>query len=1392
MAIDTSSLDKYRKDKKTASTSITDIDISAFGLEWDTSKPTTVEPAKEPVEFLGGATISAPKGDQLDAFGNIKSGQTRFLPRLIDTLRPLLPRGVSQPLFGSGVDYGFGKDTGFIQWALPGLAKEDIQRFEDRVESLVKPRLIDGIRVSIPKERANDIAWRKVTGQDLDDVTPLEQKIMRNVGLWEGAGSLLDGLNFIPFAGKILRIGAGTQLAKIAKLTDSLLIGKEIDVILPKLGAAERAALIKKLVPVTRVGDVERIVGEATVKFAKQLDAAAPGLKKISTGKTIAAGQAGKEITGVAAGAAGAADNVAPTFVNDARRTSASGRPLPRVGATDAPPAGLRPPVDTALPKNAPVLVTGQAVDLPVFRGTGDTKKILTRSGEGIMSNSAKYYAFTKEYAQNFGDKIEEAVVSLKKPFVIRNDNDLEAFRKLTGGKYLVWTWDDDTARVVAENARRRKALMDQGYDSLVIQIDPMSEARKTRSIFDDSQVIMLDGKTAKEVAKAAAPVAARVKTGDSLNRAIQADKARTSIQVGNAKPVMTNADVPPAVKVADKTLDVKGLNEMIRRDQISIGSTGVIGRRFQKGRDLVAEMTGNLTRLNEKIPDAEIVRLREMSLLGPETIDEIIARSRGIITDVQSVESAKLLRATIDDVIALPKGVALTKEQQKALEQVIAFQEKVVKDISNLIDYGGQASTPAERNLLNRLKGGFSEMNDHNLLNHALAEAVRKMRLAQMVEMGTRKESGRALQGLKKRAEGIDNRLRLLFQQINNNKKLSDLEKQAMIERVAKADINDDLEFTKLMEKLSTADFFDKFAEWSVAAKLWNPTTHAVNLSGNAVRQLIDMGIKSATNPLVAKADMMGALTGFRQGTKNAWRALTDDGYAAKLAKYIEVGGTSPSIPGRFGKYARTPFRFLAAGDEIFRTMGFQRKLHRDAYTMARKEGLRGKQLEARMNELLNVPTLKMLDDATLEGKRMTFQEDLGSFMSSLDTLRNPSMGKSAGDKAVRTGVRLFIPFLKTPTNLFKQSMDFSPIGYLKNGPELIRAIKRGDVEKAGTILGEATLGTALAAWIAIETLEGNVTGGAPSSKSEKDRFYRENKMPYAVKIGGVWYQYKRVDPFASVLGVASDMTTIYGETKPTELAGALVGVIAENLKDKTYLSGVSALMDALTGEDYERDFAVKGMILGAVLPSFIGHTARSIDPTVRVADTLGQRLMVQIPGFSDGFPAKVDVLGYDIERANKGLNYFFNPIQGETARIDPVTRGLMEINKTVALPQESFSLDTKKIGVKDGVSTKFSFNSSEYEDYAKFVGTALRNELDKMFRTDAYRRADDEDKIKMIDKARDEIQLKYKREFAKQKLGLEVDRAQQIRNIMDGKDPDAPAEPTTSEAIQSYFLGQ
>lgn len=807
-----------------------------------------------------------------------------------------------------------------------------------------------------------------------------------------------------------------------------------------------------------------------------------------------------------------------------------------------------------------------------------------------------------------------------------------------------------------------------------------------------------------------------------------------------------------PSIGDGSKIDGVEGetIREQIAKANLSIKGSRATGERSNAFvRKRVEE---NIKRQNEKIADADFVKFREENLLEPETLSEVIMRTRGIITDAEALERAKSIKVTTSDILNLPKGTVLNKEQRFAFSSALNRERAVRKKLSELIDGGGAGTTKEERVLIERIEGDFKELPEDQLLVTALEQQSKVVKQLEIMDLGLRSEAGRSLQALKKDVAELDLRLNTLYTRIKNRPAI---ERQAIIERIVNTNLDDNKRFLELIREVSEPSFIEKFAEYSVAAKLWNPTTHIVNLAGNTLRQVADLAITAGTNPKALMADLAGISTGMRHGLKQALRALTDEGYAATLSKYIETGGIAPAIGGKLGTIARTPFRFLGAGDQIFRSIAYQRSLYRQAFEKVK--GMKGN-VDENMKTFLEKPTFEMMEEAQKQASRMTFQEEMPELVRKINSFRNIDSSQSKGRQLSGLVFRLFVPFLKTPLNLARQAVDFSPLGFLKVAKNRKKYFVGGEITEEGRRrIGEAVIGTSIIA-TGISLLENDLlTGGAPKEKKARALFYSQGKLPYSVKINDTWVQYKRVEPFSTILSLVADIGQL-SEDK-TEDDGKFmkaVSHIGSQVKDKTFLQGFSSFMD-LFGSDWERERAVKNIVVGSTLPSFVGAISRTVDPTIRESEGVLEAYQAAIPFASKNLPARIDFLGNAIERSNQGLNYLFNPIQTSIEEIDPITKELIDLDYPLPLPRTSFDFDGEKI----------ELDGKQFEKYSKQIGNKIKEDILKAIEHPRYKRMDAEKKVKHIKQLRAEAMKEAKVPFIARHIKKNFEGREQRRKL-------------------------
>jgi len=260
---------------------------------------------------------------------------------------------------------------------------------------------------------------------------------------------------------------------------------------------------------------------------------------------------------------------------------------------------------------------------------------------------------------------------------------------------------------------------------------------------------------------------------------------------------------------------------------------------------------------------------------------------------------------------------------------------------------------------------------------------------------------------------------------------------------------------------------------------------------------------------------------------------------------------------------------------------------------------------------------------------------------------------------------LRLITPFVKTPVNIAKAGYDRSvgPIvgaaqlfaarrfpalaqGLESSKNRLVQDMLSGDARRSSDAIGRASLGistTTLVLTLAAQEAEDGMpllTGRGPSDKETRQLLEEAGWQPYSIRIGNEYVAYGRLDPFASIIGTAADITNYIkfaaaeDQSTAEDLTYGLAISLANNFTNKTYLSGLANFFDMM--HDPQRGFPVWARTLGA---SFVPGQAAAIkdvvDPNLRDVRSILDAARARWPGASDDLPPMRNVLGEPVRRA-------------------------------------------------------------------------------------------------------------------------------------------------------------
>ncbi len=674
----------------------------------------------------------------------------------------------------------------------------------------------------------------------------------------------------------------------------------------------------------------------------------------------------------------------------------------------------------------------------------------------------------------------------------------------------------------------------------------------------------------------------------------------------------------------------------------------------------------------------------------------------RGKITHKTTRELADDLGMTEKQLLRRRKGRAFNAEEALAARDILNTSAGNLVDLQKRI-----VANPTEENLA------------------LFKMAMEKHAAVQAEVSGVATEAGRALSAHRiqsaKNARVAKNYQKMLdvLGGRNNSEKLA--------RYFSTIDPTDQTAVNKFIMEMTEAKTSDKVFEAWINGLLSGPQTHVVNTTSNALTFLsgiperatgatLDLMRATATGTPRERMfgeipeHIYGAWHGMKEGVRAGMKAFATE-IPTEDAMKLEIP-RKMAIKGKKGRIIRLPGRSLMAMDEFFKAVNYRAELHSLAFRQAAKEGLKGQERAVRIAEIVAKPSDELKEKATEEMLYRVFQKELGPSGKALTKLRT-----------VTPGLKYVVPFLKTPTNIAKFGIERTPLS-LARYPGMFRKLMKGELK--GVDITDEMAKTLMGSMIGLGTFmyakEGNITGGGPKNKSDREALYRTGWQPYSVKVGNKYYSYGRLEPLGMVMGISADASDIWDEMNKEEqenVAALIALSVTKNLTSKTFMKGLADAMNATTDPARYGEKWVQGFIASGV-PSISAATTRAIDPELKEAQTIIDKIKSRIPGLSGELFAKRDIWGQAIERDLAGVSAMVSPVyiaEGKGTKADQ---------------------EVVRLGVRIGKpSRKVRDQELTPEQYDKLVieaGAEAKKRVDKFVGQKAYDGMKDEFKAKMI----------------------------------------------------------
>ena len=760
---------------------------------------------------------------------------------------------------------------------------------------------------------------------------------------------------------------------------------------------------------------------------------------------------------------------------------------------------------------------------------------------------------------------------------------------------------------------------------------------------------------------------------------------------------------------------------------------------------------------------------------------------ARSINLEKQNM-SEDLKRAELDLGGSEPKKVQSWDTTGRLAKEILTDADKLKKERAKVKKAGAYESAEQAEALRQDLVNGVHELKEIIKTENpeVAAERLIKFSKEQRIVDTASGEAGRILNAHKKELSLL--RLgKAVSKIVEKDGKLNERQLQDLKD----LDVENPAAVKDFIKRLPDPTIGDYFMEYWYNSILSGPPTHIVNTAGNTLwlayqvpHRALSAGLDAIYAPLRGKQrtrylnEVVPMLAGYKTGFKKGKQAASEIMRTGKITKFedkwmMEIGNSlgawerSPNPKIRKVAPAATGFtRGLRAMDIWGKSIAFDAHANALARRSSNRKGLKGDARKKHERDFAQNLSDANYDSALRMADHSTFMDTPDPLTSMIIKSRNvPVVGK-----AMRYTV---MPFVNTISNLTKRGIELTPgIGVVKEG--VSRGMKRGfekmpdsggmvpvmgkkwaEGRKHNTpdIMAKQLEGAMLAMYILSKVEEGVITGPMPEKKSERDAWYRIGKKPWSIKVGDTWHEYRRIEPFNTVIAttaIARDkIKNAKDETTAIEIFGEVVDGIKWNIIDGNYFSG---LQKVLNKHDTRKNAIPQFLASWVPASSFVRTAIRSAEAidggvTVRDGSEWMKAASQVIPTLSGKMPPRLDLWGNEAVVPG-GIFRQWLPFKWADEIDDPVERELDSLGVYPSQPRRTVTYRGEKIKLSDEM----------YAGYLKFFGAGLKAMFTRRMALSTWNDNSFEKKIKILNKDR-----RFVGDGAKRQLNIELRKLKQ-----------------------------
>lgn len=407
-----------------------------------------------------------------------------------------------------------------------------------------------------------------------------------------------------------------------------------------------------------------------------------------------------------------------------------------------------------------------------------------------------------------------------------------------------------------------------------------------------------------------------------------------------------------------------------------------------------------------------------------------------------------------------------------------------------------------------------------------------------------------------------------------------------------------------------------------------------------------------------------------------------------------------------------------------------------------------------------------QIMEHAAIQAQKDYFHDSSKFAASATKTVKGLEKSNNIFARVLGHAIEGTIPFAKTPANVIKRAVDYSPAGFLKTFGTWMK-IKGTPFAKAKIINGisENLTGTALLFAGKALSDAGILRVGADDDQEE---YYQQGqgRQRYSLEVGDTSISLDWLAPAS----IPIFMGAALNETEGINSADDALKVAEQILGPAMEMSMVSSVDDLLTAvkkEETNLSSIISGLIytplesyilqyfptIGSQMNQVIDPTRRTTSDTNTDSEVLsrlektgrkalnklpGANLLLENMGLKDVANAPY-VNAWGEKQVNDGnvlervFNSFINPAYVNEIKSDEVDREIERLYNS-NVEDSKYIIPTTSFGTVTNGGNEYKMTTTEVTNHRQTRGQMSKRILRSLINNSAYRSASDEDKIKMI----------------------------------------------------------